>query len=101
MNLTSPVTHIGKGVSERWPKYKLPFSPFSCSSCSYSFYFFIIIMPSSSTLGTTALVLVIGMLVSGVCNTILNKFQDMQCVGNCDDPDPKKRHYFEQPIWQT
>ncbi|KAI8886125.1 hypothetical protein K501DRAFT_283913 [Backusella circina FSU 941] len=58
-------------------------------------------MPSSSTLGTTALVLVIGMLVSGVCNTILNKFQDMQCVGNCDDPDPKKRHYFEQPIWQT
>lgn len=25
----------------------------------------------------------------------------MQCVGNCDDPDPKKRFYFEQPIWQT
>ncbi|OBZ87118.1 Solute carrier family 35 member F6 [Choanephora cucurbitarum] len=47
------------------------------------------------------LVLVVGMLVSGVCNTILNKFQDMQCVRNCEDPDPKNRVYFEQPIWQT
>lgn len=87
-------------------------------------------MPSrtSTTTGvSTTLVLVVGMLVSGnkkiikipsppvviiesiltrfyltgVCNTILNKYQDMQCVGNCEDPDPKNRHYFEQPIWQT
>ncbi|KAI8990916.1 hypothetical protein BDF20DRAFT_903850 [Mycotypha africana] len=55
-------------------------------------------MPKNAT---TTLILVTGMLVSGVCNTILNKFQDMQCVGNCDDPNPKNRHYFEQPIWQT
>ncbi|CAG8474364.1 1403_t:CDS:2 [Ambispora leptoticha] len=45
--------------------------------------------------------LVGGMLLSGVCNTILNKLQDMQCVNNCDNPDPKKREYFEQPVWQT
>lgn len=45
--------------------------------------------------------LVAGMLVSGVCNTILNKFQDMQCVENCSDPDPNQHRYFEQPVWQT
>ncbi|CAG8592375.1 4856_t:CDS:2 [Ambispora gerdemannii] len=45
--------------------------------------------------------LVAGMLTSGVCNTILNKLQDMQCVKNCDNPDPDKREYFEQPVWQT
>ncbi|KAG2195350.1 hypothetical protein INT46_000900 [Mucor plumbeus] len=57
---------------------------------------------SATSVGKSAtLILVVGMLVSGVCNTILNKFQDMQCVDNCDDPDPKKRAYFEQPIWQT
>ncbi|SAM06130.1 hypothetical protein [Absidia glauca] len=58
---------------------------------------------SSSTLcqGNMTTVLVVGMLVSGVCNTILNKFQDMQCVSNCEDPDPTKRRYFEQPVWQT
>src|SRR5438552_3737799 len=44
--------------------------------------------------------LVTGMLVSGVCNTILVKFQDMQCVENCDQ-DAKDRKYFEQPVWQT
>jgi hypothetical protein len=39
--------------------------------------------------------------LSGVANTILNKLQDMQCVENCSDPDPSKRQYFEQPVWQT
>ncbi|CAH1768393.1 11225_t:CDS:2, partial [Entrophospora sp. SA101] len=43
--------------------------------------------------------LVTGMLISGVCNTILNKLQDMQCVENCDQETNKK--YFEQPVWQT
>ncbi|KAI9473406.1 MAG: hypothetical protein EXX96DRAFT_577827 [Benjaminiella poitrasii] len=57
--------------------------------------------PTMSTGASTTLVLVVGMLISGVCNTILNKFQDMQCVDHCDDPDPKNRVYFEQPIWQT
>ncbi|KAI9045763.1 putative nucleotide-sugar transporter [Aspergillus affinis] len=45
--------------------------------------------------------LVTMMLVTGVCNTILNKYQDMQCVRNCDSPDPKERHTFEQPVIQT
>jgi hypothetical protein len=45
--------------------------------------------------------LITGMLISGVCNTLLNKYQDMTCVKNCDDEDPSKREYFEQPVWQT
>lgn len=64
--------------------------------------------------------LVTMMLVTGVCNTILNKYQvrsvltsscdllstkpheqDMQCVRNCDSPDPSDRHLFEQPVIQT
>ncbi|CAN8096574.1 unnamed protein product [Discula destructiva] len=41
------------------------------------------------------------MLLTGVCNTLLTKFQDNQCVRNCDDPDPKKHKLFEQPVIQT
>nr|CAG8600256.1 2439_t:CDS:2 [Entrophospora candida] len=43
--------------------------------------------------------LVTGILISGVCSTILCKLQDMQCVENCDQETNKK--YFEQPVWQT
>ncbi|GLI78050.1 hypothetical protein PoHVEF18_006349 [Penicillium ochrochloron] len=46
-------------------------------------------------------ILVTMMLVTGVCNTILNKYQDMQCVRNCDSPNPKERKLFEQPVIQT
>ncbi|KAF2183240.1 MFS general substrate transporter [Zopfia rhizophila CBS 207.26] len=45
--------------------------------------------------------LVAMMLVTGVCNTLLTKYQDMQCVRNCDSPDPKYRRHFEQPVIQT
>ncbi|CAL5867427.1 uncharacterized protein PFLUO_LOCUS1646 [Penicillium psychrofluorescens] len=45
--------------------------------------------------------LVTMMLVTGVCNTILNKYQDMQCVRNCDSSDPKEWKLFEQPVIQT
>jgi hypothetical protein len=41
------------------------------------------------------------MLVTGVANTLLTKYQDMQCVMNCDDPNPKNRRIFEQPVAQT
>lgn len=41
------------------------------------------------------------MLLTGCCNTLLTKYQDIQCVRNCDDPDPKKRATFEQPVIQT
>ncbi|KAI0857981.1 hypothetical protein F4860DRAFT_487784 [Xylaria cubensis] len=41
------------------------------------------------------------MLLTGVCNTLLTKLQDNQCVRNCDDPDPKKHVLFEQPVLQT
>jgi drug/metabolite transporter (DMT)-like permease len=38
------------------------------------------------------------MLVTGVCNTLLTKYQDMQCVADCDTDRPKM---FEQPVIQT
>ncbi|KAI1176328.1 hypothetical protein F4777DRAFT_278634 [Nemania sp. FL0916] len=41
------------------------------------------------------------MLLTGVCNTLLTKLQDNQCVRNCDDPDPTKHVLFEQPVLQT
>ncbi|KAI1769224.1 hypothetical protein GGR53DRAFT_474980 [Hypoxylon sp. FL1150] len=41
------------------------------------------------------------MLLTGVCNTLLSKYQDNQCVRDCDDPDPKNRKTFEQPVLQT
>ncbi|KAG0133815.1 hypothetical protein HOY82DRAFT_482194 [Tuber indicum] len=43
--------------------------------------------------------LVTGMLVTGVANTLLTKYQDNQCVRNCEDPGISKR--FEQPVMQT
>ncbi|KAG4086431.1 hypothetical protein H8356DRAFT_1734936 [Neocallimastix lanati (nom. inval.)] len=42
--------------------------------------------------------LVTGMLITGACNTLLNKFQDKQCVKDCDTDHPK---HFEQPVLQT
>lgn len=45
--------------------------------------------------------LVFGMLACGVANTLITKYQDNQCVRNCDDPDQSKHQNFEQPVWQT
>lgn len=45
--------------------------------------------------------LVAMMLVTGVCNTLLTKYQDNQCVRDCDLPNKKDRRYFEQPVIQT
>ncbi|OBR13856.1 Integral membrane protein [Colletotrichum higginsianum IMI 349063] len=45
--------------------------------------------------------LVAMMLLTGVCNTLLTKYQDMQCVRNCDAEDLAKRAYFNQPVLQT
>jgi drug/metabolite transporter (DMT)-like permease len=41
------------------------------------------------------------MLLTGVCNTLLTKYQDNQCVRNCNDPDATRRIKFEQPVLQT
>jgi hypothetical protein len=40
-------------------------------------------------------------LFQGACNSIFSKYQDMQCVENCDDADPSKHVLYEQPFWQT
>jgi hypothetical protein len=47
------------------------------------------------------IVLVAGMLVSGCSNSLWSKWQDMQCVADCDAPNPAKRRLFEQPIYQS
>jgi len=39
-----------------------------------------------------------GMLLSGVANSIFSKYQDMQCVADCSTNHPR---VFEQPVWQT
>ncbi|KAG8534000.1 uncharacterized protein KY384_000842 [Bacidia gigantensis] len=38
------------------------------------------------------------MLLTGVCNTLLTKYQDLVCVGDCDTPKPRR---FSQPVIQT
>jgi drug/metabolite transporter (DMT)-like permease len=45
--------------------------------------------------------LVAMMLLTGVCNTLLTKYQDMQCVENCNASSKKDRGHFEQPVLQT
>ncbi|GHJ85303.1 hypothetical protein NliqN6_1705 [Naganishia liquefaciens] len=44
--------------------------------------------------------LVVGMLVSGSANSLLTKYQDMQCVENCAEGDARRLN-FEQPVWQS
>ncbi|KAI0315853.1 hypothetical protein OF83DRAFT_319071 [Amylostereum chailletii] len=46
-------------------------------------------------------VLLGGMILTGACNSLWSKFQDMQCVENCDDPNPAHHVLYEQPFWQT
>ena len=41
---------------------------------------------------------VAGMLVTGISNSLFNKYQDMQCVAQCDDPDPARHVDFSQPV---
>ncbi|KAF7539865.1 hypothetical protein G7Z17_g12312 [Cylindrodendrum hubeiense] len=46
--------------------------------------------------------LVAMMLLTGVCNTLLTKYQDNQCVRNCGPDDaPIERAFFNQPVLQT
>ncbi|KAI0797815.1 hypothetical protein C8Q75DRAFT_739767 [Abortiporus biennis] len=46
-------------------------------------------------------ILVAGMLITGSSNSLWSKWQDMQCVENCADPNPRNRVLYEQPVWQT
>lgn len=41
------------------------------------------------------------MIITGSSNSLWSKWQDMQCVENCSDPNPQNRILFEQPVWQT
>ncbi|PPQ77587.1 hypothetical protein CVT25_011379 [Psilocybe cyanescens] len=45
--------------------------------------------------------LLAGMLLTGSSNSIWTKYQDMQCVENCNDPNMKNHVLYEQPVWQT
>lgn len=41
----------------------------------------------------------LGTIVSGSLNSILTKYQDIQCIGHCSNPS--KAEYFDQPVLQT
>ncbi|KAF9443053.1 hypothetical protein P691DRAFT_779097 [Macrolepiota fuliginosa MF-IS2] len=45
--------------------------------------------------------LLVGMIATGASNSLWGKWQDMQCVENCNDPDPTRHVLYEQPVWQT
>lgn len=45
------------------------------------------------------IIIVLGTVVSGSLNSVLTKYQDMQCVGNCDGVG--EVIYFDQPVLQT
>ncbi|KAJ8520969.1 hypothetical protein ONZ45_g2225 [Pleurotus djamor] len=45
--------------------------------------------------------LLAGMILTGSSNSLWSKWQDMQCVENCADPNPAKHVLYEQPVWQT
>ncbi|GAA6004699.1 hypothetical protein JCM10207_000986 [Rhodosporidiobolus poonsookiae] len=57
--------------------------------------------PPKAPSRTLVLLLVGGMLLTGCSNSLWTKYQDMQCVENCESPDPSKRHNYEQPVWQS
>ncbi|KAG1756450.1 uncharacterized protein EDB91DRAFT_1092729 [Suillus paluster] len=46
-------------------------------------------------------ILLAGMIITGSSNSLWSKWQDMQCVENCNDPDPASHVLYEQPVWQT
>ncbi|PFH52399.1 hypothetical protein AMATHDRAFT_2134 [Amanita thiersii Skay4041] len=45
--------------------------------------------------------LLAGMILTGSSNSLWSKWQDMQCVENCSDPNPANHVLYEQPVWQT
>ncbi|KAI6166970.1 hypothetical protein EDD17DRAFT_1850075 [Pisolithus thermaeus] len=46
-------------------------------------------------------ILLAGMIITGSSNSLWSKWQDMQCVENCSDPNPRNHVLYEQPVWQT
>ncbi|KAG0705045.1 hypothetical protein DFH29DRAFT_908548 [Suillus ampliporus] len=46
-------------------------------------------------------ILLAGMIITGSSNSLWSKWQDMQCVENCSDPNPATHVLYEQPVWQT
>ncbi|KAF8921459.1 hypothetical protein CPB85DRAFT_1428442 [Mucidula mucida] len=45
--------------------------------------------------------LLAGMIITGSSNSLWSKWQDMQCVENCNSEDESQRVLYEQPVWQT
>ncbi|KIK00919.1 hypothetical protein K443DRAFT_99530, partial [Laccaria amethystina LaAM-08-1] len=45
--------------------------------------------------------LIAGMLSVGAGMSLLIKYQDMQCVENCNNPESHNHVTYEQPVWQT
>lgn len=57
---------------------------------------------SGEAVPSLRIVMLVGsMFVSGVLNWIVLKWQDMQCVENCESGSPGEPVYYSQPIWQS
>lgn len=50
---------------------------------------------------TNIIILVVGTLATGAANSLFTKYQDNQCVRNCNNPDATTHLNFEQPALQT
>ncbi|EGW35771.1 UDP-galactose transporter [Spathaspora passalidarum NRRL Y-27907] len=52
-------------------------------------------------MGIGLYLIVAGTLITGAANSLFTKYQDNQCVRNCDNPDFSTHKNFEQPAIQT
>ncbi|RLV91946.1 Solute carrier family 35 member F6 [Spathaspora sp. JA1] len=52
-------------------------------------------------MGVGLYLIVAGTLITGAANSLFTKYQDNQCVSNCNNPDLSTHRYFEQPAIQT
>lgn len=50
---------------------------------------------------TYIIILVLGTIITGAANSLFSKYQDNQCVSNCNNPDVSTHKKFEQPALQT
>ena len=56
---------------------------------------------SELNVDASKVLVVAGMLATGIANSVINKWQDKLCAEHCDPADPAPPKPFEQPIWQT
>ncbi|KJA20221.1 hypothetical protein HYPSUDRAFT_88831 [Hypholoma sublateritium FD-334 SS-4] len=85
----------------RFHRNKNPWTSEAAASCNLSQYGPSRHFPHTTMPRLYVPFLLAGMILTGSSNSLWSKWQDMQCVENCTDPDPTKHVLYEQPVWQT